>query len=36
MYYNSTKDINSNSDINEYLLGVSTTEEDDEEMRIIN
>jgi hypothetical protein len=29
MYYNSTKDINVKSDINEFLLGESITEEDD-------
>jgi len=29
MYYNSTKDMNVKSDINEFLLGESITEEDD-------
>ena len=28
MYYNSTKDMNVKSDINEFLLGESVTEED--------
>jgi hypothetical protein len=34
MYYNSTKDITAKSDINEFLLGESVTDEDIKENKI--